>query len=127
MVRRTFWMVVGAVLGAWMVVKVQRAASHLTPSGALAAAQRRARHLGHDVTAALADGRRTKRATEAGLREMARSRPAIDASGSNGRPAVDDSWATGGRGGHGADVGRATGARAGLAPAGPTEDLPVRR
>ncbi len=98
MVRRTFWMVVGAVLGVWMVAKVQRAAASLTPSGAAEAAQRRVRHLRNDVFAALAEGRRAKRATEGELRQVARSRPAIDAS-----------------------------ARPGLPSAFPAEELPVRR
>jgi hypothetical protein len=71
-------MVVGAGLGAWMVVKVQRAASRLTPAGAIEVASRHVRHLRSDVAAALDDGRRAKRATEQELRQAARSRPAID-------------------------------------------------
>jgi len=78
MVRRSFWMVVGAVLGVWMVAKVQHAAASLTPKGAAEVAQRRLRHLRNDVTAALAEGRRAKQATELDLRQAARSRPAID-------------------------------------------------
>lgn len=80
MVRRTFWMLVGVALGAWMVLKVQEAASRLTPSGAVEAAQRQVRHLRNDLSAALAEGRRAKQATEAELRQAARPRPAIDVS-----------------------------------------------
>ena len=98
MVRRGFWMVVGAVLGVWMVAKVQRAAARLTPSGAVQVLRRQARHLGNDLAAALAEGRRAKRATEVELRHTARSRPAIDAA-----------------------------ARSGLAPALAPEEIPVRR
>lgn len=98
MVRRTFWMLVGAVLGVWMVTKVQRAASRLTPSGAVEAAGRHVRHLRNDVSAALAEGCRAKRATEAELRQAARSRPAIDVA-----------------------------ARQGLPSARPAEEIPVRR
>ena len=86
MVRRGFWMVVGAVLGVWMVAKAQRATARLTPAGALDAARRRARHLGHDLSAALAEGRRAKRDTEVELRQAARSRPAIDAAARPGLP-----------------------------------------
>jgi hypothetical protein len=71
-------MLVGAGLGAWMVVKVQRAVARLTPAGAVAAAGRHVRHLRSDVSAALDEGRRAKRATEQELRQAARSRPAID-------------------------------------------------
>jgi hypothetical protein len=77
-VRRGFWMLVGAGLGMWAVLKAQEAASRLTPGGAVEAAQRRARHLRNDIGAALAEGRRAKRDTEAELRQAARSRPAID-------------------------------------------------
>lgn len=80
MVRRGFWLAVGAGIGVWMVLKVQEAASRLTPSGAVGAVQRAARHLGNDLGAALAEGRRAKQATEADLRQQARTRPAIDAS-----------------------------------------------
>lgn len=90
MVRRTFWMLVGAGLGAWMVVKVQRAAARLTPSGALTAASRHVRHLRNDVAAALDEGRRAKRATEQELRQTARSRPAIDIAS---RPALSSQLA----------------------------------
>jgi hypothetical protein len=71
-------MVVGAGIGVWMVLKVQEAAAKLTPSGALDEARRRVRHVGNDLTAALAEGKRAKRATEAELRQQARTRPAID-------------------------------------------------
>jgi len=98
MVRRTFWMLVGAGLGAWMVVKVQQAASRLTPAGAAESARRHVRHLRNDVTAALEEGRRAKRDTEQDLRQAARSRPAID-----------------------------TAARPALAPANPAEEPPIRR
>ncbi len=79
MVRRTFWMLVGAGLGAWMVLKVQQAASRLTPAGAAGTLRRQVRHLGNDLSAAVAEGRRAKQATEHELRQVARSRPAIDA------------------------------------------------
>ncbi len=78
MVRRTFWLLVGAGMGAWMVVKVQRAASRLTPAGAVEAVQRQVRHLRSDVGAALVEGRRAKQATEQELRMQAEARPAID-------------------------------------------------
>ena len=80
MIRRSFWMVVGAGIGVWLVLKVQAAASKLTPSGALDEARRRVRHVGNDLSAALAEGKRAKRATEAELRQQARTRPAIDVS-----------------------------------------------
>lgn len=80
MIRRTFWMVVGAGIGVWMVLKLQAAAEKLTPNGALDMARRRMRHAGNDLSAALAEGKRAKRATEADLRQQARSRPAIDVS-----------------------------------------------
>lgn len=86
MVRRTFWMLVGAGIGVWMVLKVQAAAARLTPNGALDEARRRLRHAGNDLTAALAEGRRAKQATEAELRQQARSRPAIDAAARRARP-----------------------------------------
>jgi hypothetical protein len=100
MVRRTFWMLVGVGLGAWMVLRVQRAASRLTPNGALEVAQRHIRHLRNDVTAALDEGRRAKRATEQDLRQVARSRPAIDTAA---RPSLPS------------------------APAKPAEEIPGRR
>lgn len=83
MVRRSFWMVVGAVLGVWLVAKVQRAAASLTPKGAAEVAQRRLRHLRNDLSAALAEGRRAKQATEVELRQAARPRPAIDVAASS--------------------------------------------
>jgi hypothetical protein len=76
--RRTFWLLVGAGIGAWMVVRAQQAAARLTPAGAVEAAQRQIRHLRNDVAAALAEGRRAKRATEQELRQQAQARPAID-------------------------------------------------
>lgn len=96
--RRTFWLLVGAGLGAWMVLKVQEAASRLTPSGAAEALRSHARHLRLDLAASLAEGRRVKRATELDLRQTARSRPAIDVT-----------------------------ARPGLAAGNPAEEAPVRR
>lgn len=87
--RRSFWMAVGAVLGVWVVGKAQRAASRCTPSGAAAAAQRHVRHLANDVQAAWAEGKRTKQATEVELRQMARSRPAIDVASRAGLPAAE--------------------------------------
>ena len=98
MVRRSFWMVVGAVVGVWMLTKVQRTAARLTPRGAVGEVQRRVRHLGADLTASLDAGRRAKQATELDLRQQARSRSTIDAA-----------------------------ARVGLASPAATEDLPVRR
>lgn len=98
MVRRSFWMVIGAVMGVWMVAKAQRAAARLTPGGAIEEAQRRARHLVNDLTASFDAGRRAKQATELDLRQQARTRPPLDAA-----------------------------ARVGLAPPIPAEDLPVRR
>ena len=98
MVRRTFWMLVGAGIGAWMVVRVQQAVARLTPSGAVEAARRHARHLRNDLAAALDEGRRTKRATEQELRQAARTRAAIDVE-----------------------------ARHSLAPAPPDEERPSRR
>lgn len=89
MVRRGFWMVVGAAMGVWMVAKVQRAAARLTPGGALEEAQRRVRHLANDVTASLDAGRRAKQAAEVDLRQQAWSRPAIDAAARAGLPPVD--------------------------------------
>ena len=98
MVRRTFWLLVGAGIGAWMVIRVQQAVARLTPRGAADAARRSARHLRNDVAAALDEGRRTKRATEQELRQAARSRPAIDVP-----------------------------VRQALAPASPDEEKPARR
>ena len=98
MVRRTFWMLVGAGIGAWMVVRAQQAVARLTPSGAAEAARRSARHLRNDLAAALDEGRRAKRATEQDLRQAARARPAIDVA-----------------------------ARQAIAPASPAEDPPPRR
>ena len=98
MARRSFWMVVGAVMGVWMVAKAQRAAARLTPGGAVEEVQRRARHLVSDLTASFDAGRRAKQATELDLRQQARTRPSIEAA-----------------------------ARVGLAPPIPAEDLPVRR
>jgi len=76
--RRGFWLVVGAGLGVWAVLKVQRATDRLTPSGVVDGAARQVRHLGDDLGAALAEGRRTKRLTEAQLRQAVPARPAID-------------------------------------------------
>ena len=87
MFRRGFWLLVGAATGAWMVLKVQRAAVRLTPSGAAAQARRHVRHLTADVSAALAEGRRAKRATEAELRAAPRVRPAIDVAAGPALPA----------------------------------------
>jgi len=78
MLRRGFWMAVGAATGVWMVLRVQRAASRLTPSGAAEEARRHVRHLRTDLAAALAEGRRAKQATEAELRQAPRARRAID-------------------------------------------------
>ncbi|MEO5678777.1 MAG: hypothetical protein ABIS47_03825 [Acidimicrobiales bacterium] len=78
MLRRTLWLAVGAGLGAWMVLKVQRAAAQLTPSGAAAEVGRRLRHLRLDLAAALAEGRRAKLVTEAELRQAGPSVPVID-------------------------------------------------
>ena len=78
MVRRGFWLAMGAATGVWMVLKAQRAADRLTPSGAVDEARRHVRHLRADVAAAVAEGRRAKRATEAELRQLPRARPAID-------------------------------------------------
>jgi len=76
--RRGFWLVVGAGLGAWAVLKVQRATARVSPSGLADGAARRVRHLGNDLTAAVAEGRRAKRLTEAQLRQAAPARRAID-------------------------------------------------
>jgi len=86
MVRRGFWLVVGAATGVWMVLKVQRAAARLTPSGAAEEARRHVRHLRSDLAAALAEGRRTKRSVEAELRQAPRARPAIDVTAAPGLP-----------------------------------------
>lgn len=91
MVRRTFWMVVGAGLGVWMVLKLQAAAEKMTPTGALQVARRRVRHVGNDLRAALDEGRRVKQATEADLRQQARSRPAIEAAARTALPSGDPS------------------------------------
>ena len=84
MIRRGFWLTVGVVTGVWMVLKVQRAAARLTPSGALDEARRQARHLGNDLAAALAEGRRAKRITEAELRQAPRARAPIDVAAAPG-------------------------------------------
>ena len=86
MVRRTFWLLVGAGIGAWMVLKAQEVASRLTPKGAAEAARRHVRHLTNDLGAAVAEGRRAKRATEQDLRHAAHSRPAIDVTARAGLP-----------------------------------------
>jgi len=70
-------MLVGAAIGIWAATKVQRAASRLTPGGAVEAVQRQVGHLANDVAAALAEGRRVRQATELDLRQQVR-RPAID-------------------------------------------------
>ena len=88
MLRRGFWMAAGAVTGIWMVLKVQRAAARLTPSGAAQQARSHARHLRNDVAAALAEGRRAKRATESELRQASRLRPAIDVAVASALPAA---------------------------------------
>ena len=98
MARRSFWMVVGAVMGVWMVARAQRAAARLTPGGAVEEAQRRTRHLVNDLAASFDAGRRAKQARELDLRQQPRTRPTIDAA-----------------------------ARVGLAPSIPAKDLPVRR
>jgi hypothetical protein len=72
MVRRLLWLTVGAGAGAWLVLKVQRAASHLTPSGLGNDAQRYVRHLGADVRAAAREAQRTKREVETALRAAPR-------------------------------------------------------
>ena len=82
-------MLVGAGIGVWMVLKVQEAAARLTPGGALDEARRRMRHVQNDLRAALAEGRRAKQATEADLRQQARSRPAIDAAARTALPAPE--------------------------------------
>ena len=88
MFRRGFWLAVGAATGVWMVLKVQRAAARLTPSGAAEQARRHVRHLRADVGAALAEGRRAKRDTEAELRQAPRARPAIDVAAGPALPAA---------------------------------------
>jgi len=88
MLPRAFWMAVGAATGAWMFSKIQRAASRLTPSGAAQQASRAVRHLGTDISAALAEGRRIKRSTEAELGRAPRARPAIDVAGRAGLPSA---------------------------------------
>jgi len=98
MVRRAFWMLIGAGLGVWIVLRMQRAAARLTPRGVVEDVQRQVRHLRNDLAAALADGRRAKRAAEVDLRQAARVRPVIDIS-----------------------------IRPGLSPASPTEEIPVGR
>jgi hypothetical protein len=81
MVRRLLWLTLGASAGAWAVMRIQRAAAHLTPSGLTTDVQRYARHLGSDVRAAAKEAQRTKREVEAGLRpaqraaEMGRATP----------------------------------------------------
>lgn len=93
MVRRSWWLAVGAGLGIWAVLKVQQTTARLTPSGVVDGVVRHARHLGADLTAALAEGQRAKRLTEAELRRVvpARSTPAssmIDVVEHRGRPAL---------------------------------------
>lgn len=72
-------MLVGAGMGAWLLLKAQRAAASVTPMGAAEMLERRLRHLGNDLAVALAEGRRTKQETEWELRQTVRTRPAIDA------------------------------------------------
>lgn len=68
MLRRTAWLLLGAAAGAWAVLRVQRAAARLTPSGAAGDLRRWVRHLHSDVAAALEEGARTQRRVEAGIR-----------------------------------------------------------
>lgn len=78
MVRRWFWVSVGAGLGVWAVLRVQRAAAGLTPAGVVDEAWGHLRHLGLDMAAALADGRRAKRSVEADLSQAVLARSALD-------------------------------------------------
>ena len=93
MLRRGWWLGVGAGLGIWAVLKVQQTTALLTPSGVMDGVARHVRHLGLDLSAALAEGRRAKRLTEAELRRAvpARTVPAssmIDVVEHRGRPAL---------------------------------------
>lgn len=78
MFRRVVWMSMGAAAGVWAVLRMQRAASRLTPSSAADEVWRQVRHLSDDIVAAVAAGRVVKRSTEADLRQMARARSAIE-------------------------------------------------
>lgn len=93
MLRRGWWLAGGAGLGIWAVLKVQQTTARLTPSGVVDSVVLHVRHLGNDLTAALAEGQRAKRLTEAELRRAvpARAVPAssmIDVVEHRGRPAL---------------------------------------
>jgi hypothetical protein len=88
MLRRGFWLAVGAGVGVWAVLKVQQTTARLTPSGVVDGAVRHVRHLGNDLAAALAEGQRTKRLTEAELRQAVPARSPIDVVEHRGLPAL---------------------------------------
>jgi len=88
MLRRCFWLAVGAGVGVWAVLKVQQTTAQLTPSGVVDGAVRHLSHLGNDLATALAEGQRTKRLTEAELRQAVPARSAIDVVEHRGLPAL---------------------------------------
>jgi len=88
MLRRGFWLAVGAGVVVWAVLKVQQATARPTPSGMVDGGVRQVRHLGNDLAAALAEGRRTKRLTEAELRQAVPVHSAIDVVEHRGLPAL---------------------------------------
>lgn len=102
--KRVLWMLVGG-LGVWLALNAKRGAGQVAPTGATDAALR----LRNDLAVALAEGRRAKMATEQDLRQAAWARPPIDA------------------GVRAAGQGGQTGARPGLASAGPDEAIPGGR
>ena len=75
--RRLFWLTLGAVLGAWAVLRVQRFARQFGPRGVAA----RAVGLGGALRAFAADVRVQTRLREAELRRAAGVPPAIGVSG----------------------------------------------
>jgi len=67
-------MSMGAAVGVWAVARIQRAASHMTPTGMANDAQRFLSRLETDVRAAVREGARTKREVEADLRPSEQAR-----------------------------------------------------
>jgi hypothetical protein len=74
MLRRVFWIAVGA----FAAVRLQRAASRVTPTGIVDQAARYFRHLVADVRAALGEGGRTRREVEVALRHQPARATAIE-------------------------------------------------